>query len=120
MRVWHYYHLIKVFFKLLLFQMGLLDYLWIFSVLNSCFRALKSLVSSFSKYRNYNKLMRRFDRLFRKTTSAPDQTCTICLSDLLNCRQLSSCGHLFHYKCLFQWVQNKLECPVCRVPIQIT
>ncbi len=63
--------------------------------------------------------MNKFDRLFRKTTSAPEQNCTICLTELLNCRQLSSCGHLFHYRCLFQWMQTKAECPICRIPIPL-
>lgn len=60
--------------------MGLLDYMWIFSVISAFFNSMKGLVSTFSKYRNYNKLIKRFDRLFRRTTSAPDQNCTICLT----------------------------------------
>lgn len=100
--------------------MGILDYMWIFSLLNACFVAIKSLLSSISKYRSYNRLMKKFDRLFRRSTSAPDQICTICLSELLNCRQLAACGHFFHYRCLFQWMQTKMECPICRAPIQLS
>ena len=100
--------------------MGVLDYMWIFSVLNAGLSAGKVLVTSISKYRSYSKLMKKFDRLFRRSTSAPDQCCTICLTELLNCRQLASCGHLFHYRCLFQWMQTKMECPICRVPIQLS
>ena len=107
-RVWHFYNLIRIFFKSLFNKMGILDYMWIFSILNACFKALKSLVNSISKFRSYSKLMNKFDRLFRRSTSAPDQTCTICLTELLNCRQLGSCGHLFHYRCLFQWMQTKM------------
>jgi hypothetical protein len=100
--------------------MGILDYMWVFSLLNACFTAIKTLLSSISKYRSYNRLMKKFDRLFRRSTSAPDQTCTICLSELLNCRQLAACGHYFHYRCLFQWMQTKMECPICRAPIQLS
>lgn len=119
-KVWHFYNIIRIFFRALLDRMGVLDYMWIFSILNAGFSALKILVTSISKYRSYSKLMKKFDRLFRRSTSAPDQICTICLCELLNCRQLASCGHLFHYRCMFQWMQTKLECPVCRVPIQLS
>ena len=119
-KVWHFYNIIRIFFRALLDRMGVLDYMWIFSILTSAFSALKILVGSISKYRSYSKLMKKFDRLFRRSTSAPDQICTICLCELLNCRQLASCGHLFHYRCMFQWMQTKLECPVCRVPIQLS
>lgn len=119
-KVWHFYNLSRLFFRTLLDKMGILDYMWIFSVLNAAFTAMKVLVGSIGKYRSYSKLMKKFDRLFRRSTSAPDQSCTICLTELLNCRQLASCGHLFHYRCLFQWMQTKMECPICRVPIQLS
>ena len=60
--------------------------MWIFSIVNSLLTASKLLYTSTGKYRNYNKLMNRFDRLFKKTTSAPDQNCPICLTELLNCK----------------------------------
>lgn len=119
-KIWHFYNLIRLFIRGLLDKMGILDYMWVFSLLNACFTAIKTLLSSISKYRSYNRLMKKFDRLFRRSTSAPDQTCTICLSELLNCRQLAACGHYFHYRCLFQWMQTKMECPICRAPIQLS
>jgi hypothetical protein len=113
-RVWHFYALIRLFFGNLLKKIGVLECIWIFSVVNACFSAVKIVYTCFNKYRNYNKLMNKFDRIFRNITSAPDQNCTICLTELLNCRQLSTCGHYFHYRCLFQWLQTKMECPICR------
>ena len=117
--MWHYYNLLRLFIKALILKIGVFEYIWIFSVVNAGIQAITTLYISMNKYRNYNKLMNKFDRLFRKTTSAPDQNCTICLTELLNCRQLASCGHLFHYRCLFQWMQNKTECPICRMPIPL-
>jgi hypothetical protein len=116
-KIWHFYNLSRIFFRTLLDKMGILDYMWIFSVLNAAFVAVKVLLSSFSKYRSYSKLMRKFDRLFRRNTCALDQCCTICLTELLNCRQLTACGHLFHYSCLFEWMKNKMECPICRMSL---
>ena len=85
-RVWHYYNLTRFFLKTLIQRMGILEYMWIFSVINAGLSAIKTLYISIGKYRNYNKLMTKFDRLFRKSGSAPDQTCTICLTELLNCK----------------------------------
>ena len=79
-RVWHYYNLLRFFLRTLLQRMGVLEYMWIFSVINALFAATKTLYINMGKYRNYNKLMNRFDRLFRRTTSAPDQNCPICLT----------------------------------------
>jgi hypothetical protein len=41
------------------------------------------------------------------------------MEPLLNSYELAQCRHLFHYKCLFQWIQTKEECPVCRVKIDL-
>jgi hypothetical protein len=118
-RVWHYYNLIRFFLKTLLQRVGILEYMWIFSVINAGLAAVRTLYNSIGKYRNYNKLMARFDRLFRRTTSAPDQNCTICLTELLNCQELAVCGHKFHYRCLLEWMQTKMHCPICRAPIEL-
>lgn len=47
--------------------------------------------------------------------------CSVCLCPLdANDRSLSmlACGHVFHRKCLFKWVQQQMgyTCPNCRIP----
>lgn len=71
------------------------------------------------KYRYINKFTKGIDRVVQKVKKASDQICIICMEPLLNSHQIIQCGHLFHYKCLFQWVQTKEECPVCRVRINL-
>ena len=116
-RIWHYLTLAKLFLKSFLQRHGALDRLWILSALNAFYSASAELYHSITKYRTYQRLVDKFNQVFRPTHTPPDQNCVICMSELLNCRQLSTCGHLFHYKCLFEWVQTKSECPICRSPI---
>ena len=119
-RVWHYYNLVRLFVKAALQKVGIFDCLWVLSVLNACLLSAVALYRAISKYRSFTQLVAHFNRIFQPTATAPDQTCVICMTELLNCRRLNTCGHLFHYKCLFQWIQTKNECPVCRAPIQLS
>ncbi len=120
LRVWHYYNLIRLFVKAFMQRLGLIDCMWILSVLNAGYLSICSLCGCISKYNSYAKLVDSFNRIFKPSKTAPDQNCVICMTELLNCRRLSTCGHLFHYKCLFEWIQNKKDCPICRTPINLT
>lgn len=119
LRVWHYYNLVRLFMKTYMPRMGYFDWMWILSVINAGYISLCSLCASINKYRSYSKLLEGFNRIFTPSPTAPDQNCVICMTELLNCRRLSTCGHLFHYKCLFEWIQNKKDCPICRAPINL-
>ena len=53
-----------------------------------------------------------------------DKTCGICLEEfdqpgegyqLLNRVMRAPCDHIFHERCLQEWLQVKLQCPICRV-----
>ena len=112
-------HYAQVFFKSFMERSGFIDRIWVISIINALYHSSTDLLSAIKKYRCYNRLLARFNKIFRPTKTAPDQNCVICMSELLNCRKLAPCGHLFHYKCLFEWVQTKQECPVCRSPIKI-
>ena len=118
-RMYHYVVIFKLFFKSVIERSGVVDRLWVLSIINAFYHSSTDFLSAVKKYRGYNKLLARFNKIFRPTKTAPDQNCVICMSELLNCRKLAPCGHLFHYKCLFEWVQTKQECPVCRNPIRI-
>jgi len=52
------------------------------------------------------------------STSGPSLDCVICCSsvDVQNRRayMLPPCDHIFHRQCLEQWMEVKLECPICR------
>ena len=47
-------------------------------------------------------------------------TCSICHKDInLNCDEISvlNCGHLFHQRCLRQWLNTNSTCPECRISV---
>ena len=60
------------------------------------------------------------------TTTVPeDQCCTVCMENHFHTTgdrgtmKLNSCGHLFHYNCIFEWLNgtssNSNLCPECRI-----
>ncbi len=48
----------------------------------------------------------------------PTLSCVICYNDIdIGDRMeymLAPCNHIFHRQCLTQWMDVKMECPVCR------
>ena len=50
---------------------------------------------------------------------AEDEDCMICLSSLKNPRVLP-CDHEFHKVCINKWLNEKLECPVCRLELPLS
>ena len=51
----------------------------------------------------------------------PTLDCVICYNEIdLGDREgymLAPCNHLFHRQCLTQWMDVKMECPVCRTEL---
>lgn len=44
-------------------------------------------------------------------------TCTICMSEInphTGEHMIAPCNHTFHEECLLRWMDQKMECPVCR------
>ena len=42
-----------------------------------------------------------------------DEECTICLSNNKNLIKLE-CSHVFHHKCINEWIKINPTCPICR------
>ncbi|KAL3661000.1 hypothetical protein V7S43_014016 [Phytophthora oleae] len=46
----------------------------------------------------------------------PDFECNICL-DTVSSPVVTLCGHLYCWPCLYQWMRNHSECPVCKAGV---
>ena len=50
-----------------------------------------------------------------------DDDCVVCLDafkDAQWCRKLSTCGHVFHMRCVDSWLAKVAACPICRAPVR--
>lgn len=44
--------------------------------------------------------------------------CSVCLGIMGKRRRLKlDCHHEFHYKCIFRWIKNNNNCPLCRTNV---
>ena len=48
-----------------------------------------------------------------------DQQCVICIEDIEEDETELPCGHVFHTKCLFEWLMQQDTCPVCRATLPL-
>lgn len=53
-------------------------------------------------------------RARRRAPPQPSENCPICLDSFYSPIEILPCGHLFHRKCLKNWFQQRLVCPVCK------
>ena len=64
-----------------------------------------------------------FSRLYNKQTVSPlhitSFTCCICLDDDLENTKTLLCGHMFHQKCIEEWLQKEESCPLCREEFEL-
>ena len=73
--------------------------------LSKCFNLIKNNYDSYKRYKIIRKNMETlFPRL--ENENFKDEICPICHDELLLARKITECGHVFHIKCLFQWLKN--------------
>lgn len=47
-----------------------------------------------------------------------NNTCPICIEDILEDECITKCNHKFHNKCIDKWLENKISCPMCRAQLK--
>ena len=56
--------------------------------------------------------------IFSKTNKKYNNECPICLDKLFDNEANLPCGHIYHSKCILDWFDKKMSCPVCKMKIQ--
>jgi len=78
---------------------------------------LRRKLESFRKYRQLTSNMNeQFDDATEKELTACGHVCIICRDHMKKGKRLT-CGHVFHFFCLRDWLQQQQTCPTCRAEI---
>lgn len=81
-------------------------------------RGLYNRIINYYQYRRaLNELNNRFpDATIEEINEHSDGRCVICREDMRNGKKLP-CGHIFHFRCLQDWLSQQQICPMCRCEI---
>lgn len=64
---------------------------------------------------------RRSNRVYplnlRNSEEEYNEECPICLSKTLENDMILPCGHKYHFTCIMDWLDKKMTCPTCRMPL---
>ncbi|XP_060570412.1 RING finger protein 122-like [Ruditapes philippinarum] len=68
----------------------------------------------------------RQERGYRRIEFSPkkknlrNDTCPVCLDEFLSKEKIAicTCHHVFHSKCLLEWLRHKNNCPMCKAPVR--
>lgn len=79
----------------------------------------RSLIDDQEMKRNDNIILNLEPRY--STISDKNTQCTVCMDniDLNQTIVQTQCNHIFHSKCLDNWVKYKSDCPICRKKIPV-
>jgi hypothetical protein len=61
-----------------------------------------------------NKHKSTIDNVYEKSQQKINDNCSICLEPLNLTYDVLECDHCFHKKCINDWIEIKMECPMCR------
>jgi len=79
---------------------------------------LKGMIVRYAQYRNILKNIERFQTVNLAPDDERDSTCTVCMAEITDGKQLP-CGHIFHLRCLKEWLRRNPICPTCRHSIRV-
>jgi hypothetical protein len=100
-----------------LIKVGVVPLFFIIDVSHSCWNLIKF---GYKIYDNQklNKHLSNLPDYTAITTEDKNEeiTCYICFEELKVGKKLN-CGHVFHLRCIKEWVQSSVGCPLCKVPV---
>lgn len=81
--------------------------------ISKCTYSLYSIINRWCK-------KRKLENIRQDLMSTSSAICSICLEDYSNNNNKITrtlCGHIFHKKCIFNWIKEHNSCPECRAEI---
>ena len=132
-------YFIKLIFEIrycyIIFVLGKINAYYIIDILKGIWKLLKLLIKIYDNYNSSNyinnlvdyKSITTFENITKnypnitieekeKIKNELSVICNICLYEVENGKYLS-CGHIFHIKCIKEWIMVNSNCPICKSPI---
>ena len=132
-------YFIKLIFEIkycyIIFILGKINAYYIIDILKGIWKLLKLLIKIYDNYNSSNyinnlvdyKSITTFENITKnypnitieekeKIKNELSVICNICLYEVENGKYLS-CGHIFHIKCIKEWIMVNSNCPICKSPI---
>jgi hypothetical protein len=122
--------------KMVLSLMGILSYvimlknisvskkaIFRYYALRRIFECIKELILDLEEFIRFRKTLISIDKKMKTPTDndvncLSDKTCIICRDDVKpEFSKMLSCCHIFHIKCLQNWLRRQYCCPTCMSPI---
>jgi len=91
--------------------------------LRRIFGCVKELILDLEEFIRFRKTLISIDKQMKTPTdndvnNLSDKTCIICRDDVKpEFSKMLSCCHIFHIKCLQNWLRRQYCCPTCMSPI---
>jgi hypothetical protein len=96
---------------------GVVPLFFIIDVSHSCWNLIKFGYKIYDNYKINNHISKLPDYTpIQEDEKKEEITCYICFEELKVGKRLN-CGHTFHLRCIKEWVQSSVGCPLCKVPV---
>ena len=130
---------IKLIFEIkhcyIIFILGRINAYYIIDILKGIWKLLKLIIKIYDNYNSTTYINNLLDyksnitleSIIKKNPNISEEEkekirnelsviCNICLYEVDNGKYLS-CGHIFHIKCIKEWIMVNSNCPICKSPI---
>ena len=68
----------------------------------------------YNENEDINQIIVNIDLYDIKNSDIPDnEICCICLENINSESSRFHCNHIFHKKCIYNWIKNRNVCPIC-------
>jgi hypothetical protein len=102
-----------------LIKVGVVPVFFIIDVFYSCWHLIKLGYKFYENYKTHVYINNLSDYVMspeEEEQPGQEMICNICL-DVIQMGKKLACGHVFHLRCIKEWVTSNSGCPLCKHPI---